>query len=199
MSTTENRPYPDPATLADQYLEDSKRYDELRVEAYRVHFQAGKQLFTRFRFYLLGLIVAGVAFAIINRDLSAPLLQGWPEITSVRVALAIWAIGVAFGLYSIQATITAHFIDARVDSLVFAHMSQFSGLAARQNQRLAGGKTADPEIEKRIEKLQAERDKASAELEEKQLKIIAREHRLSAICAACFFFGSTTFAIPLFN
>lgn len=191
-------PYPDPKELAKQYFEHSEKYSDQGLEAYRFHSQVGRQLFIRYRFYLLGLIVAGVAFAIINRDLSSPLIERWPEITSVRVAICVWAVGVAVGLFSVQASITSCFVDAQGDSAFFSHRAQFSGLAGRQNQRLAGGLQADPEIEKDIRAMSDQRDSDAAEIQSERDRLIDREFHLSSICASCFFFGSAIFAVPLF-
>lgn len=198
MSIKEKNDYPDPRVSAEQYFEQSERYTEQGIQAYRFHSQAGKQLFIRYRFYLLGLIVAGIAFAILNRDLSSPLIERCPEITTVRAALCIWAVGVAVGLFSIQTTITSHFIDARGDSSFFSHKAQFSGLAARQNQRIAGSLQADAEIEKEIGEISAQRDNDSEEIQKERERLIRIEFLQSSICASCFFFGSAIFAIPLF-
>lgn len=192
-------PIPDPRAVAERYLEQFERYTELGMEAHRFHSQAGKQLFIRYRFYLLGLIVAGIAFAILNRDLSAPLMGKWPEITTVRVALCIWAAGVAVGLFSIQTTITSYFIDAHSDSSLFSHKAQFSALAARYFQQASDNPQADQEIEREISELSAQQDKHSEETSKEREQLINTESLLSSICASCFFFGSAIFAIPLFT
>ncbi|MEH6490411.1 hypothetical protein [Hyphomonas oceanitis] len=198
MSNEEKNPYPDPRVLAEQYFEQSEKYIEQGNEAYRFHSQAGKQLFIRYRFYLLGLIVAGIGFAILNRELSSPLIERWPEITTIRAALCIWAAGVAVGLFSIQTTITSHFIDADNDSSFFSHRAQFSGLAGRQHQRIAGGLQEDAEIEKEISEMSVQHEKDSEETQKERERLIHIEFLQSSICAGCFFFGSAIFAIPLF-
>lgn len=198
MANEQKSSYPDLRVLAEQYFEQSEKYTAQGIEAYRFHSQAGKQLFIRYRFYLLGLIVAGIAFAILNREINSPLIERWPEITTVRAALGIWAMGVAVGLFSIQATITSHFIDAQGDSSFFSHKAQFSGLAARQNQRIAAGLQEDPEIEKEISEMSSQRDDDSQKILKKREQLINREFLLSTVCASCFFFGSAIFAVPLF-
>ena len=199
MSIVERTAYPDPKHLAERYFEQSEKYSEQGMEAHRFHYDSGKQLFIRYRFYLLGLMVAAIAFAILNRELSSTLFAPYPEITTVRVALCLWAVGVAVGLFSIQTTITSYFVDARYDSSVLWHKAQFSGLAARQNQRVAGGLPVDPEIEKEMSELAVQRGKHSEESQKEKERLIDIEFWQSSICAGCFFFGSAIFAIPVFK
>lgn len=198
MSKEEKSPYPDPRGLAEQYSGQSEKYFEQGRGAYRFHSQAGKQLFIRYRFYLLGLIVGGIAFAIVNRDLSSPLIERCPEITTVRAALCIWAVGVAVGLLSIQTTIASCFIDARGDSSFYYHRARFSGLAARQNQRIADGLEEDLQIEEEIGEISTLYDSGSEEIQKERDRYTNTEFWLSSICAGCFFFGATIFSIPLF-
>lgn len=199
MSKEEKSHFPDPRGLAEQYSGQSEKYFEQGRDAYRFHSQAGKQLFTQYRFYLLGLIVAGIAFAIVNRDLSSPLFERWPEITTVRAALCIWAVGVAVGLFSIQTTITSCFIDARGDSSFYYHRAQVVGLAARRNQRILDGLGEDLQIEDEVAEMSTQHDTDSEEIEKERKRLIDTEFLLSSICASCFFFGAAIFAVPLFG
>lgn len=199
MSIEEKAGYPDPRQLAERYLDQSEKYSELGMEVYRFHSRAGKELFIRYRFYLLGLMVAGIAFAILNRDISSILFDRWPEITTVRAALCFWAIGVAVGLFSIQTTITSYFVDARDDMSIFFHKAQFSALAGQQNQRIARGAQADPGLENEMSELAVRRENESAKIHKEKDQLIDIEFWQSSVCAGCFFFGAAIFAIPMFK
>lgn len=185
--------------MSEHFFERSERYFDQGKEAYRLNSEAGRQLFIRYRFYLMGLIVASIAFATVNRDLSVVLWKSCPELTSVRCALSVWAVGVVVGLWSIQTTITSYFLNARGDSQFYYSRAKFSGLAARQNQRLAGGFPADPALEKEIETVFAELDDETDEIHAKQKRIISAEFWLSGICASSFFIGAAVYSIPLFR